>query len=293
DSRIERSVQIVREAGKTENKETDSPTTIDQNLPEEDVGGNARQSSSENSERREELMNYEINEKKVSLVSDGYNVENLSVAILINKGRISEILGPAAATNEFEEKAAELQQIVSAAVSLSPERGDKVTVNLVEFIPETDVTSHAEGNVALSFLAVHFGSILNTAGLILAAVLFALLGIRPVIAFLNKNPASAPVQAQLPAGNVPGALPAGSDTSVTASLPDPATSPADPLTPGATGAQSNNVKFSSSEPLVDATQMAEQESRITQQLEHLVAQSQERSAIAIKHWMQNDNAPAV
>ena len=187
DSRVERSVQVVREAGTSENVESARPATIDQNLPEEEVAGGSGQSSLENSERREELTNYEINQKQISVVSDGYSVESLSISLLVNKERLAELLGGTPEQSDIEAKQTELEEIVRSSVSFSEERGDRLTVNLVEFMP-VEASGFSEGDGALSsFFAMHMGAIFNMIGLITAAVLFALLGIRPLISFLGKD----------------------------------------------------------------------------------------------------------
>ena len=192
-------MQVVREEGTTENTENARPVTIDQNLPDEEVANGSGQSSSENSERREEMTNYEINEKKVSLVSDGYMVENMSVAVLVNRSRLNEVLGENPDQAVLDEKLAELEQIVAAAISSNEERGDRVTVKLVEFMPVSSIEEGGGSNAALGFLAMHFGSMLNALGAIVGAILFAMLGIRPVLAFLSKEPATTEQQGQLAA----------------------------------------------------------------------------------------------
>ncbi len=290
DSRVERSVQVVREVGTTENKETARPAAVDQNLPEEEIGGGAGQSSSENSERREELTNYEINEKKISVVSDGYKIETLSVALLVNKNRLTEILGGSPAQTDIDAKVAELEEIVKAAVSISDDRGDKVMVNLVEFMPVESGGEQVETSSMANFFAIHFGAILNTLGLITAAVLFALLGIRPVISFLSKDSGGG-------GGGGPVALPFEGNDAFAAdpdALNDPnllASMNSGGSLPGGGGGDpfGNPSNPFGEEPPVDLNQVVERESRIKDQLSDLVDQSEDRAAIALKHWLQEDN----
>jgi flagellar M-ring protein FliF len=308
DSRIERSVQIVREAGTTENKESANPVTIDQNLPEEEVGGASGQSSSENNERREELTNYEINEKKISLVSDGYMVESMSVAVLVNKERLTELLGENAGQAALDAKREELQQIVSAAASISDKRGDRITVNLVEFMDGTALGEIEQGNAVLGFLGYHFGSILNMLGLIIAAVLFSVLGIRPLLAFLNKGNEGGGAEPSLaltddsPFPDGPSLL---DDPNAPLGLPDASLAPPSlsdnslappPLSaagglddPFAASAMGNDFDAGIDN---DLAQLAAQETRIRKQLEQMVGQSEERTVIALKHWLQQDGVKA-
>ena len=284
DSRVERSVQVVRETGKTENTETARPVTIDQNLPEEEVAGGAGQSSLENSERREELTNYEINQKKISVVSDGYNIENLSIALLVNKDRLTEILGSDAQPEAIEAKVKELEDIVRAAVSVSEERGDTLTVNLVEFMPAALGSADGESSALMEFLALHFGAFLNTIGLLGAALLFALFGIRPLIAFLGREPAQTGEKSQLIDQQpiAPPGLP-GTVHNPAASLPDDTGA-------GSAAPDASSEYQQEMENDAELASAMHQESRVRRQLEQMVTQSEERAAIALKHWLQDDQA---
>ena len=298
ESRVERSVQVVREAGTTENTETASPTTIDQNLPDEDAPAGSGQSSSENSERREELTNYEINEKKISVVSDGYKIESVSVALVVNKTRLFELLGDNPDQAAIDAKVAELTGIVNSAISTSEERGDKVTVSLVEFMEVPDSELDAGGNPMMEFMAVHFGAMLNVIGLIVAALIFALLGLRPLLAFLSREPSVSAEETRLLAQATaatpqPGMLVApsavsGADRILASTNPQgsvagtPAGLPAGAET--AIGGQVNT----SSEGEINLDQMAVHEEQVREKLENMISQSEDRAAMAIKHWLQED-----
>lgn len=285
DSRVERSVQVVREAGTTENKESARPTTIDQNLPDEEIAGASGQSSLENSERREELTNYEINEKKISTVSDGYSVENLSIALVVNKTRLTELLGEDANQGDIDAKALELEGIVRAAVSLSEGRGDKLMVNLVEFMPVLDQLEEAGNNVVMAFLAVHFGAILNTIGLVLAALIFALIGIRPIIKFLNKE---IPTQAVSDNSKSQFQIDTGAD-------PD-----SNLLTSSETSDDQNsgNEEFAANDEgndkwQADMDELASKEAELRNSLGGMIKQSEQRAAGVIKNWLKDNETGKV
>ncbi len=294
-SKTERSVQVVREAGTAENTESSRAVTIDQNLPEEELTSGGGNSSSENSERREELTNYEINQKKISLVSDGYMIENLSVAVLVNSARIGELLGTNADQTALDDKVRQLQEIVEASVSIDKDRGDNITIRLVEFIPKEE-TREEGGNVFVEFLALHLGSILNGAGIIGAALLFALLGVRPILAFLNSQPepGSQPVAA-LPGGSaeIPrigeGELENNSSVSQLQQLPGDdggsgnmnlSTEPASPVS---TQPKQNDTN-------AGIEKMEQNQEHIRGQLAQMISQSEERTAFAIKQLMREEAA---
>ena len=66
-------------------------------------------------DRREETTNYELSSKTVNTVSDGFAVQNLSVAVLVNRARIAGDKDNPAKPEDVDKKLAEIQQIVSTA----------------------------------------------------------------------------------------------------------------------------------------------------------------------------------
>ena len=280
-SRVERSVQVVREQGSTENKETAQPTTVEQNLPDENALPGSGQSSLENSERREELTNYEINEKKTSVVSDGYQVESLSIALVVNKARLLELVGENPAEGAIDTKIAKLTELVRSAVSASEERGDKVTVSMVEFMPVPADETTGSQNAVTEFLAVHFGAILNVVGLIVAALIFALLGIRPLLAFLQRAPA------ELPAGS---ALLPQRDQAAQALGDNSASGAGQSALSNESSA--GTARSSLDEAEAELAELATREAQVREQLKTMISQNEDRAVSAIKHWLQEDHAPA-
>lgn len=276
ESRVERSVQVVRETGTSQNRESSQTATVEQNLPDAEPDlSSAGQSSVENNERREELTNYEINQKKISVVSDGYSVEQLSVALVVNEGRIAELLGPEATDAQREAKVAELEGIVRSAISASDERGDRVTVSMVEFMDLAPAESEGGQSVG-SFLGMHAGAMINAVGLIVAALLFALLGIRPLLAFLSRQQAvrqeSELLNSPQVAGGTQASLPPGAGVAAA----------------GPAGAAGATAARASAQAPSAIQQAVNQEAHIRDQLEGIVAQGEERAAMAIRQWLDDD-----
>jgi flagellar M-ring protein FliF len=138
DSRIERSVQVVRSEDASSAKAGGDPVSVDQNLPEQTQSEGASPQSSERSERREETTNYELNSKRIATVSNGYHVNRLSIAVVVNEARIVETLGGTADEAQIEAKLAEIRQLAVAAAGVSDTRGDLVQVTAVEFMEGID-----------------------------------------------------------------------------------------------------------------------------------------------------------
>jgi flagellar M-ring protein FliF len=89
ESRVERSTRVTRENQTSNQSATETPATVEQNIPDQGpgAGGAAGPQSSELAERKEEQTNYEINSKVVSTVRNSYMVEGLSIAVVVNQGQ--------------------------------------------------------------------------------------------------------------------------------------------------------------------------------------------------------------
>ncbi|MCP4073320.1 MAG: flagellar M-ring protein FliF [Hyphomicrobiales bacterium] len=292
ESRVERSVQIVREKGTAENNAAGQATTITQNLPEEPSSAVKGQSSQENSEKREELTNYEINKKKVSVISDGYQVEKLSVALVVDAARISAILGNNPGQADMDAKILELENIVSSALALSKERGDIVKVSVMEFLPEEIIgLDEAEGGF-IQLLGQHFGSMINALGLILGFLILALLGLRPLISFLQRERPSS-VYESIP--SLPGADPGDGNFAIPSEIaPGANDSLLDASMDSAFDLSDEGVN--EPETNLSGTGLADisaREERVREQLGAMISQSEERVAGAIKQWISSDEASTI
>ncbi len=90
--------------------------------------------SSDQSDKKEEQTNYEINSKTTATVRNSYKVEKLSVAVVVNKGRIAKMVGDPADQAKVDAYLAEMQKIVASAAGINAKRGDVITVNAMDFV---------------------------------------------------------------------------------------------------------------------------------------------------------------
>ncbi|WP_075997072.1 flagellar basal-body MS-ring/collar protein FliF [Salaquimonas pukyongi] len=285
DSKVERSTQIVREAGSSQNKETSQATTIEQSLPDAAAEGASGQSSLENNERREESTQYEINRKRVEVVSEGYAVESLSVALVVNKARINALLGANPSQADVDAKLADLEAIVRSALSIRDDRGDAVKVSMVEFMPTEAEAAAGEPFSLMRLFTMHTGALINAIGLIIAALLFALLGIRPLLAFLSRsNPDSAPRVGALPPNGGAAVAQAEGSPQLTAG----AAAGSNP----ALSSQGQTAGLAGVNPAAESIEaIARQEAELRDKLEEFVSEGGHRSAIAIRQWLKQDGVP--
>ncbi len=183
ESRAERSVRTVREIEKSQNAARQTPTTVEQNVPNNRPEANGGTQSAEEKNKREDVTNYEMSTKTVTTVSDGYNVSRLSIAVLINRPRLIAALGgdATATPTAIESKVAEIEQIAAMAAGIDKQRGDQIRVSAVEFMENgRDIEPIPQMGLS-EILARQLGNIINAAAILLMAVLLIWFGLRPAI----------------------------------------------------------------------------------------------------------------
>ncbi len=218
DSRVERSVRVTRENTASNSSDANTPATVEQNLPNEQVDAIAGPQSSESNERKEEQTNYEINTRTIATVRNSYEVERLSIAVVINQSRIAAMLGENATQSDIDTHLAELEQIVSSAAGLDDERGDRIKLTVVQFL-DTELLNDASASASVGqSIGRHAGSMINAGAFILVALLVIWFGFRPLARALTESSDEADSEtADLPdfspgAGTAPGTMPGfGSD----------------------------------------------------------------------------------
>ena len=185
ESRVERSVQVVRANDSSNRSAQNTPTSVQQDLPNGNALAPDSPQSSQQSERKEETTNYEMNSKRIATVSNGYTVSKLSIAVVVNQQRIAAILGKDATQEQIAARVAEIEKIASTAAGYDQARGDTITVTSVEFIDGLD-GEPIEAAGFLDGLGTQAGTLINAGAFILVALLMAFFGLRPLAAALGK-----------------------------------------------------------------------------------------------------------
>ncbi|RKD74547.1 flagellar basal-body MS-ring/collar protein FliF [Rhizobium sp. WW_1] len=186
DSKVERSVRTVKEAQKSQQSQPDSAATVEQNIPQAapQSGGNTP-TSNDQSDKREEQTNYEINSKTTATTRNSYRVEKLSVAVVVNKGRIAQMVGQGADQAKIDAYIAEMQKIVATAAGVDPSRGDVVTVNAMDFL-DTQLLEDTSSSFSITdMLSRNMAGIINSLAFVAVAFLIVWMGFRPLIRSLG------------------------------------------------------------------------------------------------------------
>jgi flagellar M-ring protein FliF len=255
ESRVERSVRSVKESGRSQNDGNRASVTVEQNVPGEQTAALPGERSSRQNDRREELSNFEINSKVVSTVSNGYKIDNLTVAVVVNRKQIVASLGsdPAAVTPEaVDRQLKELERVVETAAGVDPKRGDRVTVSALDFNTEGTAFPPLPEPGIIEILSRQAGSLINAAAIVIAAFLLVWFGLRPAIQAIMAPPPE--VEAR--------AIALENAREGQAALPEPAPPPA---------------ALTSGEVTVPQSVQA--------RLEQVVDHAEEQAAAVLKQWM--------
>jgi flagellar M-ring protein FliF len=217
ESRAERSLRVVRETGNSQNSANRPAVGVEQNVPSEQTATASGDQSKRSNERREELRNYELSSKTISTVSEGYKVENLTVAVVINRKRLMASLGESATPEAVDKQIMEIQGLVESATGIDSKRGDRVAVSAVDFVQGGALDEAVAGPGILEQLLQQTGALVKGLTILAATALLIFFGLKPAMrAILSHAPAPAVPGAggapQLAAeGGASGELPGGSE----------------------------------------------------------------------------------
>jgi flagellar M-ring protein FliF len=254
ESRAERSIRVVKENGTTQNTAGKVAVGVEQNLPDDQKSVQTGEQSNEKSERREETTNFEMNSKIISTVSEGYSIEHLSIAVVVNRDRLLELLGKDAKPEDLAAQSAEIEQLVISAAGFSETRGDKIKVTTVPFFQGGEALEPVPSAGLADELLQQSGTLVNAAAFLAATVLLIWFGLKPATRAILLQP-----RLSVPAGYLPN--PSAGERDIAAGM--------------LTGAEPNLIED------VTSKMRSTPQKRLEQMIEH----DDEQAAAILKQWM--------
>jgi flagellar M-ring protein FliF len=191
DSRVERSVRVTKEQQSSQNAAGTQAAGVEANLPKQNGSGAESKQSNDQTQKREELTNYEVSSKSIQTTSAGFLIQNLSVAVLINRSALTVSLGDKAGPEAVAAQVKEIEQLVASAAGLDKQRGDVVKVSVVDFVDSSRDLEPAPGPSILEILARQTGSIVNAGAVVLVAAMVVWFGMRPGLKMLLASATAA------------------------------------------------------------------------------------------------------
>jgi flagellar M-ring protein FliF len=199
ESRVERSVRVIKESGNQQNTNSRTPVGVEQNVPAEQATAASGDQSKRSNERKEELTNYEVSSKTTSTTSEGYKIEQLTVAVVINRKRLLASLGQNAAPETVDKQLKEVERLIESAAGIDAKRGDRVTVSALEFQDNQMLEPVASPSIVVQLLG-QLGSIVNALAIVGVAALVIWFGLRPAMnSILEAKNISQPSVVAVPA----------------------------------------------------------------------------------------------
>ncbi len=213
-SRIERSVRTVKQSGQSEDSGSKPAVGVVANLPKEESAQADGEKRRQREDRREELVNYELNTKTTQTVREGYRVKRQAIAVVISRKHLTESLGGGATPEAQEARLGELKRLVAAATGTSAEREDVVEIAAVDLTGGDNALAPVSGPGIKDYLMMNAGTAMNALAMLGVVFLVVWFGLRPVTRVLSQQPAIAlegagapALEGQMGAADVPAIAP--------------------------------------------------------------------------------------
>jgi flagellar M-ring protein FliF len=288
ESKVERSTRVTKEAQKSEQVSADEAATVEQNVPQGNDSKTNGPKSSDQNDKKEEQTNFEINQKTVATVRNGYQIDKLSIAVVVNRGRIAKLAGEPFDQAKYDAIIAEMQKLVSSAVGMDTARGDTVNVTAIDFLENELLAEAPTSEGFMDIFLRNMGSMMNALAFVVVAFLIVFLGFRPLIRAIGG-----PELAAARVGDNAGVVPLGE----TAGLELPDFSPPTVGGPGSTLMEGFGADFGfdSTEDLLTADDdVGGITKRVKEgperRLSRMVDLSEERAAKILRKWAANEKA---
>lgn len=269
-SKVERSTRVVKETGNAKDGAADTTVSVEQNIPGAGDGTQGHQSQ-KSTQRRDETTNFEISSKSVQTTREGYRIDRISLAIVVNKASLKKVDGTPLDDAEVSSRLGDIEKVASSTVGLDAERGDRITV-VSEIFQKKDAISVDEGTSDWgSAFGNSLSTILTAATLVISVLAIIWFGARPLARVLIAAPTEG-----LPALAVPSATNAIASRHVEA----------------ATTSQSNGA---TPQPRLEVSHQGAAGppggmAPLIAQLNELVTQDPEQAVAVVRRWIKTESA---
>ncbi len=274
EKRAERSVRVTKEKQSSQNSAGAAPVGVQANLPKPPTSTGDNKQSNDSTDKKEELTNYEVSSKSVTVTSQGFTVKGLSVALLINRAALAATLGDKPDQAAIDKASKDIEQLAAEAAGLDRTRGDTIKISVVDF---ADASKDMEPIAGPSFLEIverQLGGILGALAILAVGGLLILFGLKPLTAALLASSPEAGAAAAAPALEAP-------TFEMRSAFGD------DMADMGALGGGEDNLLLNSSErrdAFLDALR-ERRDNGVKQKLQKLVDFDEEHAARILKQWI--------
>ncbi|QCN99221.1 flagellar M-ring protein FliF (plasmid) [Azospirillum argentinense] len=208
-SQVVRSTQTVQEQDRSLDSTGEPPVTAEQNLPQREVRAQAQNNrSSSDSKRQEETVNYEISNIARETVIEPGDIRRVSVAVLVNGTWATAQDGTRSYEARSSEELQRITELVRSAMGFSEARGDRVTVDNLEFVNLAPELGAREPMAEIvDTLSRNVMTLIQWVILLVLCGLLIVLGLRPLIRRVFPAPEPVAAEAAAPALAAGAAMP--------------------------------------------------------------------------------------
>lgn len=208
-SQVVRSTQTVQEQDRSLDSTGEPPVTAEQNLPQREVRAQAQNNrSSSDSKRQEETVNYEISNVARETVIEPGDIRRVSVAVLVNGTWATAQDGTRSYESRSPEELQRITELVRSAMGFSEARGDRVTVDNLEFVNLAPELGAREPMAEIvDTLSRNVMTLIQWVILLVLCGLLIVLGLRPLIRRVFPAPEPVTAEAAAPALAAGAAMP--------------------------------------------------------------------------------------
>jgi flagellar M-ring protein FliF len=279
ESKVERSTRVIKEAQSSSDGSGRTDVSVEQNIPNE--APTSKEQSKRAQDRKEETTNYEISSKSASTTSEGYKVDNISLAVVVNKKRLAEIIGKDAKSEDVDKQVAEIEKLALSAAGLDTKRGDRISVAAVEFAQSPLGEGGSSGGDWTVMLMALAGTGIKSLTILLVAAIVVLAGFRPAMRTLLANGPAAVEGSSMAALAGPG-IPDASGASTPLDMPEMASPLLEP------GANPFDADFGSSGFAGDGLSFGRSLAfGPVEKLGAIIDRDEEQATAIMKHWVKN------
>lgn len=189
ESQVARSTQLLEEESEEQNA-GDNAVTLENNLPGLGITPGSPSGSSANTNRTEEIVNYEISRTVRNEVRESGEVEKLSVAVLVDGSYTFETDENGEETGEpiyvprSQEELEQIRTLVASAIGFDAARGDQLEVVNLQFADPMLGGDGAKDDLIFGFERDDLLSAMETVTLSIVAILIFVLILQPMVSRL-------------------------------------------------------------------------------------------------------------
>ena len=206
DSQVARSTQTIEESESSQERNRQDTVSVENNLPEADANsGNGDLSSRSDSSRTEETVNFEISRTVRNRVKEAGEIQNLSVAVLVDGRYVENEDGEKVYQPRTDQELEQIATLVRSAVGYNGSRGDTVEVVNMQFV-KLEPLDLDDGSLLFGISKDEFLQLAEVLVLAVVGLLVILLVVRPVLTRLFES-----MPTTLAASGGPGGAIAGAD----------------------------------------------------------------------------------